>query len=308
MLQQPGQHAATALVLRSAGHGTGKGHLADKLLGKMFKGQQYIHVQGPGLLTGQFNSQLSGKVYVFADESTWIGDHRANDRLKGLVTEDTIVIERKFLEPIEEPSALHIVIASNSDRPVRIEPGDRRFTVVEVGEERKQDLAYFGALHDELKDGGRSAFLDDMLKWPVDWDAARRPYSTEAKADLAERSLDTLGQWWLERLRSGVLYQHGSAEDGWPKLASRPRLHADYMETMERFDVRRDQRLMQSLLGQALKKFGALTDSREATGGSRRKMVDGHYTWEMRPLAACRDAWRAARGLRADYFAEYEID
>lgn len=100
------------------------------MLGALFHKQQYLHILGAGMLTGRFNEHLSGKVLVFADESTWGGDPQAADKLKGMITEDTIPIERKFLPLVEEPSALHIVIASNHDWPIAIPKDDRRFMVL----------------------------------------------------------------------------------------------------------------------------------------------------------------------------------
>ena len=121
LVQWPGRHAMTAIVLRG-GQGTGKGHFAHRMLGLLFHKQQYLHIIGAEALTGRFNEHLSGKVLVFADESTWGGDPKAAERLKGMVTESTVNIERKFLPLVEEPSALHIIMASNNDWPVAIPP------------------------------------------------------------------------------------------------------------------------------------------------------------------------------------------
>ena len=119
LVQYPGRHAFAALVLRGE-EGTGKGHFAHLMLGALFHKQQYLHIIGSETLTGRFNEHLSGKVLVFADESTWGGYPRAADRLKGMVTESTVNIERKFLPLVEEPSMLHIIMGSNNEWPVAI--------------------------------------------------------------------------------------------------------------------------------------------------------------------------------------------
>ena len=97
LVQRPGQHAWSAVVLRG-GQGIGKGHFADKMLGKLFYAQQYLHMIGANQLTAEFNEHLSGKVLVFADEATWGGDPRHAAKLKGLVTEDNVPVHRKFLK------------------------------------------------------------------------------------------------------------------------------------------------------------------------------------------------------------------
>src|SRR5262249_10588422 len=65
LVQLPGRHAFTAIVLRG-GQGVGKGHFAHLMLGALFRQQQYLHIIGAGMLTGRFNEHLSGKVLVFA--------------------------------------------------------------------------------------------------------------------------------------------------------------------------------------------------------------------------------------------------
>ena len=83
LVQQPGRHAMSSIVLRG-GQGIGKGHFADKMLGRLFYQQQYLHMIGANQLTAEFNEHLSGKVFVFADEATWGGDprHAANERAR----------------------------------------------------------------------------------------------------------------------------------------------------------------------------------------------------------------------------------
>ena len=82
---------------------------------------------------------------VFADESTWGGERREAGQLKGLVAEPTVLIRRKYLKAVEEPSAMHFVIASNSDWPIPVDWDDRRFFVLDVSDARQQqDTAYFG--------------------------------------------------------------------------------------------------------------------------------------------------------------------
>src|SRR5204863_5939877 len=138
LVQQPGQHAWAAVVLRS-GQGTGKTYFGDHMFGGLFHRQQYLHLLGANQLTCEFNEHLSGKALIYADESTWGGDKQAASKLKGLVTESTVAIHRKFLKMVEEPSALHIIIASNHEWPIPAEWDDRRFFVLDVNEKKQQD-------------------------------------------------------------------------------------------------------------------------------------------------------------------------
>ena len=197
LVQLPGRHAMSSLVLRG-GQGIGKGHFAHQMLGALFHPQQYLHIIGAGMLTGQFNEHLSGKVLVFADESTWGGDPAAANKLKGMVTESTVPIERKFLPLVEEPSCLHIVIASNNEWPIDIPRDDRRFMVLDVAGDKRQDDAYFAPLREELRNGGLAAMLHDLLAHNVDGHALRHPLNTQAKREVMAQSLKPIERWWYK--------------------------------------------------------------------------------------------------------------
>jgi hypothetical protein len=224
LAQHPGLHASAAIVLRS-GQGTGKGHFADKMLGALFHRQQYIHLMGANQLTAEFNEHLSGKVLVFADEATWGGDPKAAGRLKGLVTENTVIIRRLYLKAVEEPSALHIIIASNSEWPIPADWDDRRFLVLDVNETRKQDESYFAPLVRELEQGGLAAMLHDLLNHVVDYAALRHPPDTAAKADIKAQSLNPMERWLTDWLMDDM--------GDWREEQPRHLVHASYAEAIK---------------------------------------------------------------------------
>ena len=264
LIQQPGRHANTSLVLMGD-HGVGKGHFADRMIGRLFYPQQYCHLTSSAQLTGRFNEHLSGKAFIFADEATWGGDPRAAGVLKALITEDTIQIERKFLPQVGEKSSLHIIIASNSDFPVRIEKTDRRFTILEVGEGRRQDLKYFGELHDELDNGGLEAFMYDLTKWEVDWEMTRRPMMTKGKEELALKALSPTESWWFEKLLDGITDIDAFEWSG----CEADKLHNEFMEFTEaHFRHDRSHTGTKTQLGIFLAKLG-VRKIRKRVGGVR---------------------------------------
>lgn len=304
LLQRPGQHAMTAIVLRGE-PGIGKGHFAHKIVGTLFSSQQYIHISGASQLTGEFNEHLSGKCYVFADESAWGGDLKAADQLKSYVTESTMVINRKFLARVEEPSAMHIMIASNNEWAVHLDKGDRRYTILDVNPSHKKDIKYFDALNIELKAGGQSAFLYDMLSYPVDWDAVRIPFETEAKQDVMMRSATEIQRWWYEKLRTGVLLlpvsnngngHHPEGFKRWPGFAGTRELHEDYLRFLDSHDKRgRERRSTETEVGRFLAKQGA-----------RKRQVfqsvdDRPYRYEFNDLSSCRNQWVSNMNWPVDF-------
>lgn len=289
LIQLPGRHAWAAPVFRS-GQGTGKGHVMHTMFGMLFGSQQYLHILGAGQLTAEFNEHLSGKCYIFADESTWGGDPRAASKLKGMITEDTIPIHRKFLKMVEEPSSLHIAISSNSEWPIPIEHDDRRFTVYEVSEEKKQNDLYFEALRAELRDGGWEAMLYDMLAYPVDEKMLRTPLMTAAKSDITTHSLKNIERWWLEILESGII-----KEDGWVDSILKRDLHALYIEFLEKYHkVSRERRSTETEMGMFLKKFTPVVQQMTVNGRIER------VVW-IPSLIECRQAWVRLFGWSASY-------
>lgn len=289
MVQFPGRHAWVAIVMRGT-QGIGKGHFADKMVGKLFGPQQYIHILGSGQLTAEHNEHLSGKVLIFADESTWGGDPRAAAKLKGIITEDMVAIHRKFLKMVDEPSALHILIASNNEWPIPIEAGDRRFTVLDVNESRKQDQVYFGKLLLELANGGRAAMLHDLLNMEVDQNMLRIPYATSAKTQVALHSLKPTEHWWFELLDRGSI-----VDDEWPEIITKRDLHASYMTFLDKFHQHsRERRSTESELGRFLKKCMPVQHTLTIDGVRDRRVL-------VPTLAECRKAFLVMMGWRADH-------
>ena len=301
LVQWPGRHTMTAIVLRGI-QGGGKGHFVHLMLGQLFHKQQYLHIIGAEALTGRFNEHLSGKVLIFADESTWGGDPRAAERLKGMVTESTVNIERKFLPLVEEPSALHIIVASNNEWPVAIPPDDRRFMVLDVADSKRQNDEYFRVLIDELRNGGRAAMLHDLLAYEVDESALRHPLSTPGKRDVTIHSCKPIERWWFERLKAGWLV-HTQSADGkgnashgfpWPDRILKAEVHNNYLEFLDKhYRDGRARRATETELGTFLQKYAT----------QQRSMVEGkrQVFWNIPPIDVCRAMWVKAFDWPRDY-------
>ena len=265
------------------------------------------------MLTGRFNEHLSGKVLVFADESTWGGDPAAADKLKGMVTESTMPIERKFLPLIEEPSALHIIIASNNEWPIAIPMDDRRFMVLDVADTKRQDDTYFAPLRDELQDGGLAGLLHDLLAHRVDEHALRHPPSTKGKREVMAQSLKPIERWWFEKLLKGSLSlmvtnideDTGRTmveyQEGWLDTVQKNALHDDYLAYLDKHREYRTRRSTQTELGMFLRKYTPMEARRRATGDTGRR-----YFWDLPPLETCRDCWAKACGWPEDFDWESE--
>ncbi len=214
-VQNPARPAEVALVFRG-GKGVGKG-LFGRAMRRIF-GQHGMQIASSGHLTGRFNDHLRDCCLLFADEAVAPDDHRADARLKSLITEPEIVIEGKGEKIVKTPNRLHIIMASNEEHVVRATKDERRYAVFNVSAARRGDRDYFGAVMAQMEAGGYAAMLHDLRGEVLgDWHPRWSIPQTEALADQQDRTradpwLDFLG----ERLGDGP--GKVRAEDVWAAL------------------------------------------------------------------------------------------
>lgn len=166
IVQHPGQLSGTSLVLRGE-EGTGKGVMLRNF-GSLF-GQHYKHITNRQNIVGNFNSMLSDAVFVYADEALYAGDRQMEGRLKALVTEPTLTIELKGINPFVVKNCVHLAMSSNHERVVPAGVDARRWAVLDVGNKNQRDRAYFEAIQDELNFNNG---LSHLLQFLLDWDCS----------------------------------------------------------------------------------------------------------------------------------------
>lgn len=204
MFQRPAEPAEVAIAFKGA-KGTGKGTLGRVL--QQLAGPHGLHISSPEHITGRFNSHLQNCICLFADEAFWAGDKAGEAKLKALVTEPTVAYEGKGRDAVMGKNLIHIVMASNSDWvvPAGLD-GERRFAVFEVSESRKDDRDFFRALNRQLDEGGRAAFLHDMLSRDIEgWHPRNDIPQNSALADQKLRGMDPEFSWWYSLLYAGEL-------------------------------------------------------------------------------------------------------
>jgi hypothetical protein len=158
-VQHPDRPGEVAVVLRGQ-EGTGKGVFA-KTYGGLF-GSHFWHISSPHHLAGHFNAHLQLCSVLFADEAFFAGDRSYESTLKKLITEETLPIEPKGVDPFQAPNRIHLIIASNSDWVIPAGAEARRFFMLDVSDARRQDRPYFRAISEQLDSGGREALLFDL--------------------------------------------------------------------------------------------------------------------------------------------------
>jgi hypothetical protein len=202
ILREPWKKTGTCLVF-SSGQGCGKG-LMMRFFREILTGY-YIQILNSNLLVGRFNDLLQGKLLVFADEAVFAGDKEAASRLKGLITEDKMLIEPKNIGAYEIDSYVNLVVASNGDHVATIETDDRRTVVFSFSEEHKNDWNYFDPAWEELRNGGPAALMHTLLAQDYSHIKLNEIPDTQARVDQQEKSLDSVQSFWLEVLDRGYI-------------------------------------------------------------------------------------------------------
>lgn len=160
MIQHPDRMAETAIVLKS-GQGTGKNILVDMI--RRYFGLHGIMVTNPDHVFGRFNGHLALCVFVHLNEAVWGNDKKQEGVLKALITDESQLLEKKYMDAIPVKNCKHLLITSNNAWCAPLDLDDRRFFVLDISEEKKGDFNYFKALNQEIENGGDAAFFHYLM-------------------------------------------------------------------------------------------------------------------------------------------------
>lgn len=232
-VQKPDTPGEVAVILRGR-MGTGKG-VFIKAFGSLW-GRHFLQVTDSKHLVGSFNAHLRDCVVLFADEAFYAGDKKHEAILKGLVTEETIMIEGKGVDAEMSPNFVHLLMASNSDWVVPAGADERRYFVLDVSDLKMQNKAYFRAIRDELEAGGREALLHFLMTRDLSKFDVRQFPKTSALQEQKLLSMSNEEQWWYEKLMDG---RNSFRHDNWVGEVLKSDVQADYLHWCEQQKIMR---------------------------------------------------------------------
>lgn len=184
-LQHPGAKMGSAVIMHGP-QGTGK-TTVFKVMCQIYG--QYGLVVDQDAIEDKFNSDWGeNRLFILAEEivsrmEMW----HVKNKLKNLVTGDTIRINPKGLVAYNQKNRLNIVYLSNENQPLPLENDDRRHLVIYTPPALSEQ--FYDELNAELDNGGVEAFYDFLLRRDLsDFHPKKRPPMTQAKRNLISLS------------------------------------------------------------------------------------------------------------------------
>ena len=193
-LQHPGAKLRTSVIMHGD-EGAGKNFLFDMVVAIYGK---YGALVGQDELEDKFNDWRSCKLFVVGDEVSSKAElvHNKN-RLKALITSETVQINPKNLPRREERNQMNIVFLSNELQPLALDNSDRRYLVIYTP--RAKDPEFYQRLRQWRDSGGAEAFYHYLLDYTVDdFDPYAPAPMTEAKQALIGLNRKSPEQFWAE--------------------------------------------------------------------------------------------------------------
>jgi len=222
-VQHPDSPGEVAVVLRGK-RGTGKSFFA-KELGRLF-GRHFLQVSDSKHLVGSFNAHLRDAVLLFGDEAFFAGDKKHESVLKTLITEELLAIEGKGVDMEVSPNYVHLVLASNEHWVVPAGSDERRFFVLEMGDGKMQDTAYFKQLRADLDSGGLENLLHFLMTLDLSDYEVRRVPQTQALQEQKIHSMEPEVQWLFEKVWEGRILR---TDQAWPEKVVKDEFYDNYI-------------------------------------------------------------------------------
>ncbi len=298
-VQRPDLPGEVAIVLRGD-QGTGKSFFA-KAFGALF-GRHFLTVSDSKHLIGNFNSHLRDCVLLFGDEAFFAGDKKHESVLKTLITDNMIAIEAKGIDVEATRNYTHMILASNSEWVIPAGAAERRFFVLDVSNDQKQQSdkhGYFDKLATLMETGGGSEALLHYLQSVDlgDWNPRRVP-QTEALARQKIYTLDPMQEWWYSKLDMGT---QDTDYGYWMEEVECNYLTQDYLDYTRSFGVIRrgnstqlGRFILRTCPGVTRKQIVRVVEDKD--DGFSEMRTERPYVYVFPPLDLCRAYWEEKMG------------
>lgn len=194
-------------LLLKGPQGTGKGIFFEKVISKLF-GEKFCIIIDDDRLSSNFKNWISDKIFYNLNEIShdMRGRKSVKNFIKVLVTDSTIQTEKKYENASKTEIHGNVLITSNENYPIEIEPSDRRYTVFSTGVPIKNiaDInisELIKNLNNELE-----SFAVYLKSYPCDVDLYHTALDTPEKQALVDGTTDRFSLFARAILRKNLDY------------------------------------------------------------------------------------------------------
>jgi ABC-type oligopeptide transport system ATPase subunit len=215
LFQHPASKSGTALVLVGK-TGAGKSVLGDRFIRRIIGTNHSMQVNNVESLTGKFNADTSGSLFIQCDEAMNSNRRADAQKLKSAITDPTKRLEKKGHDAFQvEDFARYMFTSNELLTAVAIIDGmdDRRYSVIEVNPEygysstirtQNEKADYWDRVYDWTENNENLAKVHQFLiGYEYDRKLIRRPLETKAKTNMAHQSQQGVDDWLMAMASMG---------------------------------------------------------------------------------------------------------
>ena len=155
LIARPEVRMRYAMLLISERQGVGKTTLVDAVLAPLIGRWNVSSPSESQIADSGFNSWIAHKRLAHVSEIYSGQSRKTYDRLKAVIADDSVDVNRKYMEEYTIENWVHVVACSNSIRALHVDDGDRRWLIPRITEELKP-RQWWDAFHGWLRSGGLS--------------------------------------------------------------------------------------------------------------------------------------------------------
>ena len=182
-------------VLTAIGNqGIGKGVLGEIM--RLLIGEKNFHTSDTRLITKDFNKQFKNKRIVFCDEIQIRKVEHVN-KFKALIN-DMIEIEGKGENAVEAKNYASIYIASNNFDSIRLTDDDRRFSIIELTDEKLINKMSTEEINNLIEPDNIKQLAEYLWHLSIDKDEMKSPFRSQRTEQVRLAGLKDWEEWLFD--------------------------------------------------------------------------------------------------------------
>ena len=182
-------------VLTAIGNqGIGKGVLGEIM--RLLVGEKNFHTSDTRLITKDFNKQFKNKRIVFCDEIQILKVEHVN-KFKALIN-DMIEIEGKGENAVEAKNYASIYIASNNFDSIRLTDDDRRFSIIELTDEKLITKMSTDEINSLIEPENIKELAEFLWHLPINQDELKNPFRSARTEQVRLAGLKDWEEWLFD--------------------------------------------------------------------------------------------------------------